>query len=256
MGTINSVIEFNCFKNNLTNLNVSNLSNMTDFDLSSNQISTITFPNTNNLFRLNISDNPISNLNLNSLSKLYQFYASKILVTELDCSQTGVQQLFCSNNPNIQTINVKNNVNTYSDPDLLYFGFVMENNPQLLSICVDDGEQDNLTYNNFSYNTSGNVIVYTGSTCSKVVNPLAVPDINFQSKNNSIVFPNPTNTILYILNNDKNLVQKATIFNTLGQLIKIINNSSTIDVSELKTGIYFISIENESGKSIQKFVKS
>lgn len=255
LGAINSIIEFICYNNKQTNLNVSNLSNMTYFDFASNQISTITFPNTNTLYHLNISDNPISTLNLNSLSKLNQLYASNTLVTDLDCSQTAVQQLFCSNNPNIQTVNVKNNVYTNSDTDLLYFGFVMENNPQLISICVDDGEQDNLSYNNFSYNTSGNVIVYTGPTCSTIVNPLAVNDLKFQSKNNIIVFPNPTNHILNISDNNKIVVQKTTIYNSLGQLIKIINNSSAIDVSELKTGTYFISIESENGKSIQKFIK-
>jgi hypothetical protein len=256
LGTINSIIEFNCYNNKLTNLNISNLSNLTYFDFASNQISTISFPSTNNLFRLNISDNPIPTINVNSLSKLNQFYASKILVTDLDCSQTAVQQLYCGNNPNIQTINVKNNVYTNSEPDLLYYGFTIGNNPQLLSICVDEGEQNNLSYNNFSYNTSGNVIVYTGPTCSKIVVPkLAVTDFNFQSKNNSIVFPNPTNTVLNISNNDTIVVQKATIYNSLGQLIKILNNSSTIDVSELKAGTYFISIESENGKATQKFIK-
>jgi hypothetical protein len=253
LGSINSIIEFICYNNKLNNLTISNLSNMTYFDFASNQISTITFPNANNLFSLNVSDNPISTLNLNSLSKLNQLYASNILVTDLDCSQTGIRQLFCGNNPNIQTINVKNNVYTYGDPGLLDYGFVVENNPKLLSICVDDGEQNNLVY--FNYNTSGNVIVYTGPTCFKIVVPLSVPDLNSQSKNNSIVFPNPTNTVLNINTNDKNEVQKVTIYNTLGQVVKIINNSSTIDVSELKVGTYFISIEGENGKSTQKFIK-
>lgn len=235
LGVVNSVIEFYCSNNNISNLDISNLSNLS---------------------RLNISNNPLSSLNLNSLSKLNQLYASNTLVTDLDCSQTAVQQLYCSDNPNIQTINVKNNVFTFSHPDLLYYGFVIENNPQLLSICVDEGEENSLSYNYFSYNTSGNVIVYVGPMCSKIVVPkLAVTDLNFESKNNSIVFLNPTNTVLNISTNDKNGVQKATIYNTLGQLIKIINNSSTIDVSELKTGTYFITIEGENGKSTQKFIK-
>lgn len=253
LGAINSIIEFICYNNKLTNLNVNNLSNMTYFDFSSNQISTITFPTINNLFSLKISDNPISNLDLNSLSKLDILHSSNTLITDLDCSQTGIRQLFCSNNPNIQTINVKNNVYSYSDPDLLNYGFVIENNPQLLSICVDDGEQNNLAY--FNYNTSGNVIVYAGPTCSKIVVPLSVPDLNFESKNVSIVFPNPANTVLNISNNDTKVVQKANIYNTLGQLIKITNNSSTIEVSDLKAGTYFIWIEGEKGKSIQKFIK-
>ncbi len=255
LGSINSIIEFLCYNNKLTNLNISNLSNLTYFDFASNQISTITFPNTNNLFSLNVSDNPIPTINVNSLSKLNQLYASNTLVTDLDCSQTGVQQLFCSNNLNIQTINVKNNVFTNSEPDGLYYGFVIGNNPQLLSICVDEGEQNNLSYNNFSYNTSGNVIVYTGPTCSKIVAPSPMSILNFESKNNSIIFPNPTNTILNISTNDTIVVQKVTIYNTLGQVVKIINNSSRIDVSELKIGTYFISIEGDNGKSTQKFIK-
>lgn len=251
-GTINSIIEFTCAYNNLTSVNINNFNSLIYLDISSNQFSTINFPTINNISYLDISNNPISNLNLNNLSFLNQFNASNILVTSLDCSQTGVQQLFCSNNPNLQSINVQNNVYTYSDPDLLYFGFVIENNPNLVSICVDNGEQNNLTF--YNYNTNGNVTVYTGPTCSTEVIPQTFSNTVFDNMS-ILIYPNPTNNIININSNNVEIKQ-ISIYNILGQLVKNnLNNQTTIDVSDLKSGTYLISIETENGIQTQKFIK-
>lgn len=251
-GAISSLVEFLCYNNNLTAIDILNLHDLTYFDFSENQISNINFPQISSLNYMSISGNPLTSIDLSSLKKLRNLYASAILVTSLDCSQTAVEQLFCEYNPNIQTINVKNNVYTYSDPDLLFFAFRIENNSNLISICVDEGEQNQLTY--FDYNTSGTVVVYTGTDCTKVVIPEKLSTKNFE-KNNFILFPNPTNSLLNISINSE--IKTITIYNTLGQMIKnYANNQKSIDVSDLKKGTYFISVETIIGKVTQKFIKS
>ena len=51
-------------------------------------------------------------------------------------------------------------------------------------------------------------------------------------------------------------IKTISIYNTIGQLIKSTTNlDETIDVSDLKSGTYFISIELEKGIATEKFIK-
>lgn len=255
LGTINQINQLSCSNNLLTSLNISNLSIMNFLNFSSNQISSITFPNTNAIFHLDVSNNPISTLNLNSLDAINHLNASNTLITSLDCSQSTVQQLFCNNNPNLLTINVQNNVFTYSDPDLLFFGFMIGNNPQLQSICLDNGEQNNLSYGGNSYNTSGNVVVYTGTNCTTVIPANTFSNADFAS-NNLVLFPNPTKNNLSIINNNAIEIKSIAIHNSLGQLVKkTAGFQEIIDVIDFKSGTYFITLELEKGNVTCKFIK-
>jgi hypothetical protein len=69
------------------------------------------------------------------------------------------------------------------------------------------------------------------------------------------IYPNPTNGLLRIMN-DGLRNANIEIFDITGKLVKIyspINN--TIDISELQTGMYFITIYNEKQKITKKFAK-
>jgi hypothetical protein len=80
-------------------------------------------------------------------------------------------------------------------------------------------------------------------------------------ENNSIynfisVYPNPTNTTLFIKTENCSLLQYQ-ITNSLGQVMQQEKvNSNEIDVSYLQRGIYFIQLKDEKGKLfISKFIK-
>ena len=86
---------------------------------------------------------------------------------------------------------------------------------------------------------------------------------NIMGLNNSnlwMIYPNPTNNFITIegLFNGKT---KIEIFDNLGKIIKnfsVISNGfavETIDLSEIKNGIYFIQISNSEGNTIKKIVK-
>ena len=45
------------------------------------------------------------------------------------------------------------------------------------------------------------------------------------------------------------------IYNSLGQLVKQAQNVSSLDVSELQTGIYFVQIGNQGIKQAKRFIK-
>lgn len=80
---------------------------------------------------------------------------------------------------------------------------------------------------------------------------LNTPDI----ENNSIViYPNPTSDYLFVNAND---IQKIRIYNSCGQLVienNINKNSARIDLSNLKSGIYFISIIRQNTTTNSKII--
>lgn len=79
--------------------------------------------------------------------------------------------------------------------------------------------------------------------------------INDLTDNKSIkLFPNPTSQSLNI-KSDKPIAN-ISIYNTVGKQIKTVTINKQIDVSELKTGVYFLKAQFKDGKhSITKFIK-
>ncbi|MFV5701788.1 T9SS type A sorting domain-containing protein [Flavobacterium sp. XS2P12] len=73
------------------------------------------------------------------------------------------------------------------------------------------------------------------------------------------IYPNPVKNILNIADKKQLEVSSITIYNTLGQLVQTFinadNNTTAIDVSQLKTGIYFIKINSDKESTTSKFIK-
>jgi Leucine-rich repeat (LRR) protein len=80
----------------------------------------------------------------------------------------------------------------------------------------------------------------------------------FDSSENVKVYPNPVKEVLNLYTTGLYPVDAISIFNSLGQLIKIIANpnDSSIDVSGLKPGVYFINISTVNGVTSVKFIKA
>jgi len=269
-----------CIYNNLTQVDLSGLTALESFQCDANELTNITFSNNGALKYLGCSENALTSLDLQALPNLVTLWAISNGITTLDfnglnflttvdldsnsLSQIDVSQaplvnlLNCSNNPNLTNINVRNNYFSYGDPDLLYFPFRFDDLPSLSTICMDDGEQNWLIYTN--YNSSGNVQIFGGPNCDI---PLVI-DVNstsdFDLKNAVVLYPNPAkNTVNLNVASGVNM-QSVSIFNALGQLVKTLavselSSSSSIDVSDLKTGPYFMEINTNQGKTTKKFVK-
>lgn len=68
------------------------------------------------------------------------------------------------------------------------------------------------------------------------------------------VYPNPTSGLLNIAMMDDQSVRKVTITNLLGQNI-LTSENTTIDISSLTKGTYYLKVETESGIVTQKIIK-
>ena len=81
---------------------------------------------------------------------------------------------------------------------------------------------------------------------------LSLPEI--EANKSITLFPNPaTNTITI---NTSQEITSLTVVDQLGKVVLTKNESATLDVSELQSGIYFIRIETEKGSVIKKFIKN
>lgn len=82
---------------------------------------------------------------------------------------------------------------------------------------------------------------------SIVNSSVGIQDLN-SPKNSIAIYPNPTSSVLY-LNNIEG-VEMIKVSNVLGEAIETINisgNVTSLDVSTLKKGLYFISFMNQEG---------
>lgn len=86
----------------------------------------------------------------------------------------------------------------------------------------------------------------------------------FWSKTNTInntfhsnrfdIFPNPTNSILNI--NTPLELNKISILNTSGRIMKTFNHSKRLNISELPKGIYFLKANSKNKSFVKKLIKN
>ena len=94
------------------------------------------------------------------------------------------------------------------------------------------------------------------NTATTTIQALANPDFEFSTYFE--LAPNPTQNILNIRSKNEIELSSISIYNTLGQLILVIPNAketSSIDVSKLESGNYFVKVISDKGSSTTKFIK-
>ena len=65
------------------------------------------------------------------------------------------------------------------------------------------------------------------------------------------IFPNPTNGIVCI---EGTTVSEVQVYNVLGQLVKTVQNTNEIDLSNLNQGVYTLQIKDENHTIMNKKV--
>lgn len=252
-----------CSNNQISNLDISSNLNLTAFWASDNQISTLNLLpltlleeielNNNNLTDINVNhlenltwlylnNNLLTNIDVTNLSNLLSLDVGSNFLSELDCSTTGAELIHCQNNPDLISINVQNGVISYSDPDMLWYGFLFYDLPSLNSICMDSNEWVALSYSGYN---PDNVTIFTGPDCTLSVNEFSL--------NETYIYPNPVSNSLIIQSNTE--ISNFSLHDITGKLI-----IKTQDVDQLKnevfgliTGIYILKLESILGN--QKIIR-
>ncbi|OMQ12193.1 T9SS type A sorting domain-containing protein [[Flexibacter] sp. ATCC 35103] len=216
----------------LTSLDFS-YNNITSVDLSKNTI--LTTLNCSAIYPEGLLDLDVSK---NVLLKTLLCSGNKI--TNLDLSKNILlTTLICNRSNELLTINLKNGNNKNMIVDNIQFP-----NPSLKCVQVDDVDYSNA---NWADSKMENTIYST--TCST----LGLEDAAF---NKAVLYPNPTKGEVNINNI---ALEKATVYNSLGQLVKtfILNSgdtNNTINLSGLPKGVYYVYLINGDAASAKKII--
>lgn len=252
-----------CSHNLLTNIDFNTDNTQFDtltLDISYNQFTNLDFPSSiNDLDYLTLSNNPFVSLLIPAITVRTQLTCdnlNNLVYLESHASLPwSWSTLSIRDNPNLENINLQNNFREFgfynvdsSSVNYWLHGNPISNCPSLQNICVDDFEIPAL----LQY--FGNTNVTVNLECTSLTTNNLSKTIDFK------IFPNPTKDILNIDVDGSVTFQSIAIYNPLGQLIKTLtdsewSSSSSIDVSALKTGTYFMEINSNQGKTTKKFIK-
>ena len=126
-----------------------------------------------------------------------------------------------------------------------YVNILNWQNPRFKSYTINNSVFQTITTSAFS------IINYTVSTTKCITN--SIEDI--LNKDSFSLYPNPANNILTLSSNKNFEIIEISIFDINAKSILMCKNNSSIDVSKLTSGIYFIKIKTDKGEFSQKFIK-
>ncbi|TDW50035.1 putative secreted protein (Por secretion system target) [Flavobacterium sp. 270] len=198
----------------------------------------------------------LSNSNIKDLTGIENFTALNIL----DCSNNQLTTLDLSKNSNLQILYVTGN-------PLVYLNLKNGNNQNLI-VESQNGKKaanipgtsflglinlgcvkvDSAPYSNANWSRIKEATTTYSETCTLGLEDSILDKI--------VMYPNPTKGEVNILNVS---LEKATVYNSLGQLVKTFNLDSsntinTINLSGLPKGIYYIYLINQDAASAKKVI--
>jgi Leucine-rich repeat (LRR) protein len=173
----------------------------------------------NNLFLTKLS---CSNNKLTSLD-----VSKNTLLTDINCSNNSLQNLNVSNGNNTKMLNVN-----------------FKSNSSLSCIKVDDAVYSNTNWAGAKDATA----IYSKTACTLGIEDVVSDKIS--------VYPNPVKGQLHI---DNIVLEKVTVYDALGKLVKTTNfsnasDSNTLDLGGLTKGVYFIYLQSEVANSTRKII--
>jgi uncharacterized delta-60 repeat protein len=128
---------------------------------------------------------------------------------------------------------------------------------------VREGGEDNAK--TIAVQTDGKILIagnQCGGMCTYILlrfNANAVENPSGLSKLNEnsmiAVYPNPVSEKLQVKLSDNTHIEAMSIMNMNGQVVKEAKNVSTLNISDLANGLYFIQVSTDKGNSTQKFIK-
>jgi len=144
----NLIEELNVSGNELTELNISNLTQLTRLSCGANHLTSLDLSNNVLLQNVYAGENQLPSIDLSNLHKLRSVDVGNNLFTTLDFSglteyALGDEplQITIWNNPNLISINLKN-----GRPENMGLSAQYTNCPNLIYICVDDVDLENMNY--------------------------------------------------------------------------------------------------------------
>lgn len=262
-----------CFINQLTTLDVGNLINLEELSCYGNQLNDIYKLNAlTNLTNLECWHNNLTTLDISNLTKLEYLYCQENQLSTLDVKNSpNLKALYCYNNK-LNSLDIRNliNINSLScfennfstqALDNIYCALPELEGKILPAYSTYDDNIDNVLATNAQnavdkgwrvlYRIDNSDIPTTGTyECTT--------DINAMELDNSVkVYPNPVSDLLYI--ESESIINGIRVYDISGK--EILNksvdfsNNTSINVSNLIDGTYFLQIYTDKGVGKHSFIK-
>lgn len=226
----------NCYNNQLTNLDLNQNTLLTNINCYNNQLASLDVSQHPSLIFLYCYNNQLISLDVSGNNVLSQLSCSDNQITSLDLSQNSeLAVLICENNT-LNSLDFRNGNNTIINT------FQTMGNPNLNCINVDDA----------NYSTANWTDIDTQTFFSENCPPLSVDEFDASVFS---MYPNPVDDLLSI-----NFINDAyyTLINLNGQIViqgNLTRGESTIDLSNITSGIYFLKVKTEEGIVTKKLIK-
>ena len=233
------LLELYCRDNILTSLDVTQNPNLLDLSFYENLLTSLDVTQNPNLVYLACSSNPLTSLDVTQNPNLERLYCINTGITSIDLSlNPNFYWLSCYLNNNLSYLNLKNGNNTNMTK---MFAF---ENPNLICIEVDDEIYANNQICESNIGWCKDEWAEYSEFCELGI-----------EENNNISFslyPNPAQDVLYIESYEQ--IETIKIYSLQGRLVKEVSSTS-LDVSQLNTGLYFVQINFEGKTITKKFIK-
>jgi len=236
-----NLIELDCHRNILTQLDLSGLENLRTLDCSWNNnglpngIVSLNLSGCTSLEYIDCKYNHLTGLDVSDCMALKTLICYSNSIASLDVSMCNqLETLYCHYN-DLTFLNIQNNSN---ETTLNFHG-----NTGLEHVCTDTFQMAAIEAMNNQFDMS-----YTVSD-----DCLALASAGFENQTEVTISPNPASAMLNI--DSKQPISEINIYNTLGQLVLIGKEKSAIDVSPLKAGNYLIKIISGQKTISKKFIK-
>ncbi len=208
---------------------------------SHNDLTSLDLSHNNNLVTLSCGFNQLTLLDLNSNPNLEILWCRDNQLTHLDLSNNpNLRIVWCTQNQ-LSSLDLRNGNNSNIWTMWAY------GNSDLLCIDVDDGDNPTTWGCHIPFGDGWCIDPWTGYSddCLLTVEDILLDFIS--------IYPNPARNVLVV--DTKLPVDSISIYSIQGSLINK-PSSPTIDVSDLKAGIYIVKMSIYGQTLIKKFIKS
>ncbi|OKS85747.1 T9SS type A sorting domain-containing protein [Mucilaginibacter polytrichastri] len=224
----------------ITSLNVAGMQGLKSLRCSGNALTTLDLSGLSSLEEFTSAENPITSLNFDDAVNLSQLTIRQSMLTELDLTHSPLlAYIGFSENPLLETINLKNN-----GAALVATECQFNNNPNLVSVCVDDGEEETVAQCNWWPTTA-----QISSTCSFL-------DTETFAAKKIELFPNPSDGLVTVHTGFE--IKFLELYDLQGRLLQqvtAVQGNTSIDVSNLQNGEYLLKVYTEIGSLSKKILR-
>jgi len=136
-------------------------------------------------------------------------------------------------------------------PNTILVGSAASLDPAEVDFVVTSGHSPTLP------NTSAGTIIFDNFVVrASATDTLLNTESIGNSENKFYIYPNPTSNVLNISNTNNIEIKNIFVSDINGRVVKNeIGSLTQINVSDLNSGVYFVTIEAAEGKTTQKFIK-